>query len=94
MSLLIFPFLLLDEQDNFNRQKIADNDLLGEGYDYEGIMHYGKNAFTKNGKPVLEALGDPNQKLGNDYGLSPSDIIKVNALYDCRGKLQGYLPNP
>ena len=49
-------------------------------------MHYGKYAGSSNGQPVMEALGDPNRKLGNNYGLSPSDIIQVNALYDCRSK--------
>lgn len=48
-------------------------------------MHYDRRAFTKNGLPTIETIGDetfdefgpPNQRL------SQKDIIEINALYDC-----------
>ena len=50
-------------------------------------MHYGRYGFTKNGKPTLQAISDPNIDLGQRIGLSKTDIAQVNALYDCSGKL-------
>ncbi|XP_074653501.1 uncharacterized protein LOC141907676 isoform X2 [Tubulanus polymorphus] len=46
-------------------------------------MHYGKTAFSKNGKVTIQAIGNPNQKFGQRDGLSPLDIAGINKLYDC-----------
>jgi NADH/NAD ratio-sensing transcriptional regulator Rex len=60
---------------------------MGQGYDYESIMHYDRTAFTKNGKPTIVAIGDENKKFGTaNYRLSTKDIIEINALYDCQSK--------
>lgn len=50
-------------------------------------MHYGQKAFTINGKTTIEAIHDPNLKLGSQDGhLSAKDVIEINALYDCDSK--------
>uniref|UniRef100_A0A915LLX2 Peptidase M12A domain-containing protein n=1 Tax=Meloidogyne javanica TaxID=6303 RepID=A0A915LLX2_MELJA len=50
--------------------------------DYSSVMHYGPLAFSKNGKPTIE----PKEKsvtIGQRLGFSPTDLYKVNKLYNC-----------
>uniref|UniRef100_A0A915MY79 Metalloendopeptidase n=1 Tax=Meloidogyne javanica TaxID=6303 RepID=A0A915MY79_MELJA len=57
-------------------------DYLGAKYDYSSVMHYGPLAFSKNGKPTIE----PKEKsvtIGQRLGFSPTDLYKVNKLYNC-----------
>lgn len=61
-------------------------DVLNTKYDFDSIMHYGKFSFSKNNKPTIQAIDDPNRDLGQRNGFSATDIIKVNALYDCKSK--------
>lgn len=60
---------------------------MGQGYDYESIMHYDRKAFTINGNPTIVAIGNENKKFGTpNHRLSATDIIEINALYDCQSK--------
>ncbi|EDO44551.1 predicted protein, partial [Nematostella vectensis] len=61
-------------------------DTLGVAYDYESVMHYGRQSFSKNKKATIQALGDPTRGLGRTDGLSSLDIMKINLLYDCKSK--------
>lgn len=71
---------------NFNKYPHANIDMLNKPYDYDSIMHYGKYGFSINGKPTLQALGDPSRDLGQRNSLSPTDILELKALYDCKSK--------
>lgn len=53
---------------------------FGVGYDYQSIMHYSKNAFSKNGKPTMLPK-EGNFELGNRNGLTDKDIQKIAAMY-------------
>lgn len=57
-------------------------------YDFKSIMHYDRRAFTKDGKPTIEAIGNENMEFGNskDELLSYKDVLEVKALYDCQSK--------
>lgn len=66
-----------DALHNFN-QHISDGDDLG-AYDYGSIMHYPRNAFSKNGKPTI--VTPHGQAIGQRTGLSPRDIAAVALLY-------------
>lgn len=60
---------------------------MGQGYDYDSIMHYDRTAFTKNGEPTIVAIGNDKKKFGTkNHRLSEKDIIEINALYDCKSK--------
>lgn len=51
-------------------------------------MHYDRKAFTKNGKPTIVAIGNEQLVFGTtSHGLSAGDIIEINALYNCKGKM-------
>ena len=59
-----------------------DCDLQGLQYDIGSVMHYHSTAFTKNGKPTIEALGaNSGQQLGQRDGFSALDIEGINKIY-------------
>jgi hypothetical protein len=60
-------------------QHITDGDDLGV-YDYGSIMHYPRDAFTKNGQDTITPT-DPNAQIGQRNGLSAGDIAGVRAMY-------------
>ncbi|XP_050088545.1 astacin-like [Anopheles aquasalis] len=69
-------------KDNF--QKMADSEvvLYGRPYDYGSVMHYSKYAAAASrSKPVMNNLQPWTGDFGNDYGLSPSDVIDINYMY-------------
>lgn len=60
---------------------------FGYGYDYESILHYGPMSFSDNGLPTITAL-DSNANIGQRDHLSPKDIGKLNAMYNCPLKVE------
>ena len=48
-----FVWLLLDRKHNFNKYPRSTIDSLGTPYDYKSLMHYGRKAFSNNGKPTI-----------------------------------------
>ena len=75
---------------NFRRCSTFQVDYRGEGYDFRSIMHYSLNSFSKNYRPTLKVInateydrqGQP--KIGQREGLSKSDIIQLNRMYNCQ----------
>jgi hypothetical protein len=63
---------------NFNR-RVGEGQNQGH-YDYDSIMHYSENAFSKNGKPTLVPRIS-GFKIGQRTHLSVGDIASVSALY-------------
>ncbi|XP_056157044.1 uncharacterized protein LOC130131387 [Lampris incognitus] len=64
---------------NFNRYTTNN---LNTQYDYSSVMHYGKTAFSKNGKDTITPLRS-NVRIGQRDGMSKIDILKINKLYNC-----------
>ncbi|XP_048463255.1 low choriolytic enzyme-like [Rhincodon typus] len=61
-----------------------DTNNLGTTYDYSSVMHYGRNAFAKDQKSVtIVPKPNPNIYIGQRYGMSNLDALKVNKLYNC-----------
>ena len=60
-------------------QHIVDGDDLGT-YDYGSIMHYPRNAFSKDGQDTITPT-DPNAQIGQRTGLSAGDLGGVRAMY-------------
>ncbi|XP_060695149.1 low choriolytic enzyme-like [Hemiscyllium ocellatum] len=61
-----------------------DTNNLGTKYDYSSVMHYGRYAFSKDRKSVT-IIPKPNSRIyiGQRYGMSHLDALKVNKLYNC-----------
>ncbi|XP_057302549.1 zinc metalloproteinase nas-27-like [Hydractinia symbiolongicarpus] len=78
------------KENNFKRRTRQNSDNLGTDYDYSGIMHYGKTAFSKNGKPTILSLKDPSQQLGQRNRLTQVDADQLYRLYECTNTKQGW----
>ncbi|XP_068717648.1 zinc metalloproteinase nas-4-like isoform X2 [Montipora capricornis] len=73
-----------DQGHNFNRYRKKYVDYAGGVYDYSSIMHYGNFAFSRNGRPTMLSVKDPALRFGQIKAMSDTDVIQLNAMYDCR----------
>ena len=72
------------DQNNFNKrtkEPLEDHIV----YDYDSILHYGYNQFSKNGKDTIVPVDDNVNKtrLGQREMLSRLDVQRIQWLYDC-----------
>ena len=74
---------------NFDIKPPGTTNLLGYGYDYASIMHYGRDDFSSNNRDTI-VVKDPSIPFGDAEELSPLDIAKTKRLYSC-GKFIVYL---
>ncbi|XP_028453039.1 low choriolytic enzyme [Perca flavescens] len=65
-----------------NFRKIETRNL-GTPYDYGSVMHYGRFAFSSNRQPTIIPIPDNNVVIGRATQMSPTDILRVNLLYNC-----------
>ncbi|XP_078100755.1 hatching enzyme 1.2-like, partial [Sander vitreus] len=72
----------IDPEMSFNFDKQVTNNQ-NTPYDYTSIMHYGRTAFSINGKDSITPIPDANVQIGQRQGLSSWDIIRINKLYSC-----------
>ncbi|XP_068114983.1 astacin-like metalloendopeptidase, partial [Hyperolius riggenbachi] len=62
---------------------IINNYVPVLSYDYNSVMHYDSNEYSQHGANTLVPIPNPNVPFGQKVGVSPMDIDKVNALYQC-----------
>ena len=70
-------------------QHISDGNDIGP-YCYDSIMHYGRFAFSGNGRETITPV-DPNAQIGQRNGLAPCDIATVLAMYPASPTSQEWL---
>ncbi|CAH0558861.1 unnamed protein product [Brassicogethes aeneus] len=79
---------IMNGQDyNFNKLNEEEVNSLGLTYDYDSIMHYARNTFSKGTyldtiQPV-DVLGRKRPEIGQRIKLSEGDIAQTNLLYKC-----------
>ena len=47
---MILKLFYIDATNNFLKHVENEVEELGEPYDYDSVMHYGKKAFSRNGE--------------------------------------------
>ncbi|XP_053345018.1 hatching enzyme 1.2-like [Clarias gariepinus] len=65
-------------ENNFKKRKTNN---LKTPYDYNSVMHYTRNAFSKNGKPTIKPIPRSNVSIGQAEKMSINDILRVKSLY-------------
>ncbi|XP_065061724.1 MAM and LDL-receptor class A domain-containing protein 1-like isoform X2 [Rhopilema esculentum] len=71
------------KEGNFAKQTAEAVQVFQTAYDFDSVMHYGKTAFSKNGKNTIQSITDPNRSFGQRAGFSTLDKQELNALYQC-----------
>lgn len=79
--------ILTGQEYNFNKLTAEEVNSLGLPYDYDSIMHYARNTFSKGTYldtifPV-ELKGRKRPEIGQRLRLSEGDIAQANLLYKC-----------
>ena len=88
LSLVRYPsFPVSGQSHNFNKYDRGRIDTLKIPYDYDSIMHYSGNSFSKNGKPTIRSIKDSSRPLGQNKGFTSLDVQGINSLYQCNGRL-------
>ncbi|XP_011346875.1 zinc metalloproteinase nas-4 [Ooceraea biroi] len=80
---ILWQNILNGHSGNFEKASRGTTDAFGVGYDYDSVMHYSKNAFSKNGQPTIVPIGNSRIELGQREGFSKRDIQKIRRMYKC-----------
>lgn len=71
-------------EHNFDKVSEEQSHTQGTPYDYNSVMHYGRNAFTNgNGSTIITKDPKFQDVIGQRLEVSPNDILKLNRLYSC-----------
>lgn len=71
-------------EKNFDSYGPDRLDSAEEPYDFDSLMHYDNQAFSKNGDNTLQSISDPNRPLGNMDHFSDIDIKQLLKNYPCK----------
>lgn len=88
---LLFDLLgvyLSGQEYNFNKLTSAEINSLGDPYDFDSIMHYARNTFSRSTfldtiLPRKDARDVLRPEIGQRVKLSPGDTSQANKLYRC-----------
>ena len=84
VHILRLDFMLTGKEHNFKKQSPNKITTLGTLYDYNSVMHYGENAFTRgNGSTIITLQPEFQDVIGQRLEMSPNDVLKINRLYSC-----------
>ncbi|CAH1176432.1 unnamed protein product [Phaedon cochleariae] len=79
--------IMSGQEYNFNKLNEDEVNSLGLTYDYDSIMHYARNTFSKGTYlDTIQPIDMPGRKrpeIGQRIRLSEGDIAQTNLLYKC-----------
>jgi tolkin protein len=82
--------IMSGQEYNFNKLTEEEVNSLGQPYDYDSIMHYARNTFSKGTYLdtifPIEVPGRKRPEIGQRIRLSEGDIAQANLLYKCYSK--------
>lgn len=74
----------LGTENNFQKYGPYVQQTLDEEYDYGSVLHYSRKAFSKNRRDTIVPKNIlAGFIMGQRVGFSPTDIRKINKLYNC-----------
>ena len=76
------------QEYNFNKLTEEEVNSLGLRYDFDSIMHYARNTFSKSTYldtilPQEESSSKSRPEIGQRIRLSKGDVAQTNLLYRC-----------
>ncbi|XP_039612290.1 high choriolytic enzyme 1-like isoform X1 [Polypterus senegalus] len=85
---ILWENILKDREFNFDKYKTNN---LDTPYDYGSLMHFGnykqnrstQYAYSEDGLPTILPKSNINVQIGQRFGPSPTDKLKINKLYKC-----------
>ncbi|KAK2192635.1 hypothetical protein NP493_27g02025 [Ridgeia piscesae] len=85
---IIYKNIMPGQEYNFNKLSSNEVESLGEAYDFESIMHYARNTFSRGTYvdtilPRRNANTLTRPEIGQRVRLSPGDITQAGKLYKC-----------
>ncbi|KAF4532823.1 hypothetical protein B566_EDAN002674, partial [Ephemera danica] len=80
--------IMTGQEYNFNKLTEEEVNSLGLPYDYDSIMHYARNTFSKGTyldtiQPREQASSKKSPEIGQRIRLSEGDVAQTNLLYKC-----------
>ncbi|CAN7994008.1 unnamed protein product, partial [Ixodes hexagonus] len=80
--------IMTGQEYNFNKLTDEEVNSLGLAYDFESIMHYARNTFSKSTHldtilPQEDGTSKRRPEIGQRVRLSEGDISQTNKLYKC-----------
>ena len=74
----------LGKEGNFVKFSKEQSRTQGVPYDYWSVMHHSKYAFSNgNGSTIIPKDPKFMDVIGQNLGMSPSDVLELNRLYKC-----------
>lgn len=71
-------------EHNFLRYESSHISMFSTSYDYESIMHYGRNSFSRNGRETITTLNSSfTNRIGQRNQLSSGDVARIRNMYSC-----------
>ena len=82
-----------DKRFAFDKQNSYEVDYQGTTYDYRSVMHYSRNAFSRNTLNTIVVTnnaeynrqGRPNLGSHSKIQFSNTDAFQLNRMYNCPG---------
>ncbi|OQV17414.1 putative Embryonic protein UVS.2 [Hypsibius exemplaris] len=69
--------------DTVQFAKVSNSVTFGQEYDFESVMHYEKYSFAIDKTVWTIRPKDDSKIIGQRLTLSPTDISKINLMYNC-----------
>ncbi|KAK2728131.1 hypothetical protein QYM36_008565 [Artemia franciscana] len=75
--------IVAGDEDYFEKYSVEQVTNLGLPYDYGSVMHGSSQFRAKNGTKTIVPIPDETIPIGQRADMSPLDVQKLNAYYNC-----------